>query len=378
MLKRFEVRNYKNFQNSIIVDFSKVGGYHFNPVCLTNGLIGKMMIYGKNATGKTNLGWAFMDIFSNFYGRRRIFSPYLNVDSEEDTAFFKYEFVFDGKTVIYEYRKSSEKVLVEETLSIDGCCVFSIDFENRKYDISGLAIIQAETLIFERYEQMINDDPDMEGSLPFIRWIFNNTALSSNSILLKMNNFVKGMTFVSVGSHIVTRPRMMEEAFLDYLAEGDHINDLTDFLNHMGIPCKLEIIESPDGSKNLYFANKKPIPFLGNASSGTMSLYKFYQRITMAANASSFVYMDEFDAFYHYEMAENIVKFILKKYPNCQMILTTHNTNLMTNRLMRPDCLFILSQSGNLTSLCNATQRELREGHNLEKMYISGEFAQYE
>lgn len=46
------------------------------------------------------------------------------------------------------------------------------------------------------------------------------------------------------------------------------------------------------------------------------------------------------------------------------MILTTHNTDLMNNRIMRPDCLFILSQKGNLTALCDATQRELREGHH--------------
>lgn len=58
--------------------------------------------------------------------------------------------------------------------------------------------------------------------------------------------------------------------------------------------------------------------------------------------------------------------------------MTTHNTNLMTNRFMRPDCLFILSGSGSLTALSNATVRELREGHNLEKMYISGEFERYE
>jgi hypothetical protein len=50
----------------------------------------------------------------------------------------------------------------------------------------------------------------------------------------------------------------------------------------------------------------------------------------------------------------------------------------MTNRIMRPDCLLILSSRGTLTSLCNATERELREGHNLEKMYISGEFERYE
>lgn len=88
--------------------------------------------------------------------------------------------------------------------------------------------------------------------------------------------------------------------------------------------------------------------------------------------------MDEFDAFYHYEMSEKVIKYLCYKYPSCQIIMTTHNTNLMTNRLMRPDCLLILSRDGMLTALNNATLRELREGHNLEKMYISGEFDAYE
>ena len=58
--------------------------------------------------------------------------------------------------------------------------------------------------------------------------------------------------------------------------------------------------------------------------------------------------------------------------------MTTHNTNLMTNQLMRPDCVFILSRDGRITALCDATDRELREGHNLEKLYIGGEFEKYE
>ena len=92
----------------------------------------------------------------------------------------------------------------------------------------------------------------------------------------------------------------------------------------------------------------------------------------------SFCYFDEFDAFFHYELSEQFVRFFQQEFSNCQVIFTTHNTNLMSNDLMRPDCLFILSSDGRLTPLNEATTRELREGHNLEKMYISGEFESYE
>lgn len=50
----------------------------------------------------------------------------------------------------------------------------------------------------------------------------------------------------------------------------------------------------------------------------------------------------------------------------------------MSNRLLRPDCLLILSEQVRLTALCDATERELKEGHNLDKMYVSGEFEHYE
>ena len=74
----------------------------------------------------------------------------------------------------------------------------------------------------------------------------------------------------------------------------------------------------------------------------------------------------------YYELAEKIVK-LLEDKVKCQTILTSHNTALMTNKIMRPDCYFILTRD-RLVSLSNATQRELREGHNLERLYMGGEF----
>ena len=41
--------------------------------------------------------------------------------------------------------------------------------------------------------------------------------------------------------------------------------------------------------------------------------------------------------------------------------------------LMRPDCYLVLD-GGKVKSFSDATGRELRQGHNIEKMYRNGEF----
>ena len=58
---------------------------------------------------------------------------------------------------------------------------------------------------------------------------------------------------------------------------------------------------------------------------------------------------------------------------NTQVILTTHNTNLLSNELIRPDCAYVIDGS-KIKSLKKATNKEIREIHNLERLYQAGEF----
>lgn len=383
MLRKFEVSNYKTFKDKISLDFGDIGGYQFSTECIYDGYISKMLIYGRNATGKTNLGKALMDIQRLLFGLRKLREDrsFLNADSVEETAVFSYEFIFDGQKVVYRYGRCSDTTLKWEELEINDELIFSCDFSARQFNFDNLSYIKVETANTERYrlslDERESDDGD-EIELPFMRWLVNNVALEKNSVLLKMFNYVRRMVFISAGNHIWPRQSKAYDTFFEKLEERKGLQEIEQFFNEMGIECQLILRKLPDGQRELYFYHERLVPFFETASSGTLALFDLYRRSVAPMREASFIYLDEFDAFYHYEMAENVIRFFKKRYSKCQIILTSHNTNLMTNRLMRPDCLFILSSFGTLTALCNATERELREGHNLEKMYISGEFEKYE
>lgn len=387
MLKKFEVKDYKNFKDNITIDFNNIGGYQFSPDCISDNLISKMLIYGKNGTGKTNLGSAIMDIFYNIVriGRGRLNDDiFTNADSNNDYADFKYTFIFDKTEIIYEYSKHSSYELREEELLIDGKRIYYCDFMNNEFDFDNLDYISAETVVTDRYlapikEKMLSlsENDIVDTTLPFIGWLINNSALLEDSALFKMYDFVRRMSMLTVSAMVINRPKRVYDLFYEKLNNNNELKRFEEFLNLMGVECNLISKKLPDGRYELYFKHKKLIPFYENASSGTLALFNIYRRFFIG-NSPSLMYLDEFDAFYHFEMAENLFKYFKMKYPLSQIIFTSHNTNLISNRLLRPDCIFILSRTGKLTSLNNATQRELREGHNLEKMYISGEFDKYE
>lgn len=384
MLKKFILKNYKNFKDEIVIDFEKIAGYQFSTDCITDGTISKMLIYGRNATGKTNLGKALVDIRAIMLTGPRYINEgvFLNADSMDESASFSYEFGFDNQVLIYQYARFSNQELKNERLIIEGKTIFNCDFEHKEFDFSNLKYINAETANIDRYLQPLDVEEDsgeiQEPKMSFLRWLINNVALNNDSLLIKLANYVGRMLMITAGNAMIFRSRRMNDTFYESLEDPIRLKDLESFLNAMGIECKLILKKLPDGRGELYFAHDKLVPFFETASSGTLALVDLYRRLIPRDWDASFIYLDEFDAFYHYEMAENVMCFLKKRYPKCQIIMTSHNTNLMTNRLMRPDCLFILSRTGTFTALSNATLRELREGHNLEKMYISGEFSGYE
>ena len=102
MLKCFSVKGFKNFSEKITLDFSNVRDYRFNSQCLTNGLVSKSIVYGKNSVGKTNLGLAIFDIVSHLTNKNvtpNLYDYYLCSDGLGKYAEFDYVFRFDDDII---------------------------------------------------------------------------------------------------------------------------------------------------------------------------------------------------------------------------------------------------------------------------------------
>lgn len=375
MLRKFEVKNFKNFRDTISIDFTNVHDYRYNEYCVKNSLINKIIIYGKNAEGKSNLGIALFDIQSDLTTRNPFtYRPerhmYKNANaSENDLVEFFYSFKFSNSVIDYRYKKRDVSDVVYEELVIDGKTIFIYDLISGNKDFSNIAEINAGELnwsdFFDSFN--LNDQKTIESTRPTaLRYIIYNTLQSEQSVIYKLSHFVRSMRFTASASGNVP-----SYAYDKYFDKEENLAKFEKFLNDYGVKCKLKVIDEADGRKELYFDYATPLRFGTNLSSGTSVLVNFYFQY-ISRGKPSFVYMDEFDAYYHYELSEKIIELLEKEF-DCQVILTTHNTNLLSNSIMRPDCFMILS-NGKLTPICEATNRELRQGHNLEKLYINGEF----
>ena len=324
-----------------------------------------MIIYGKNAIGKTVFSRALVDVVTHITSRpfgQNNDIYYLNADGSCKYAEFRYVFQFGDDQIEYIYRKEKQQKLIYEKVIINGELFFEYDrmrTENR--NVEGIKKI-SPTLIL-----------DFENVGSIVNYVVANTPLSSDNPLRKAVSFVGGILSAS-HENVYHESELFSQ--IGIRGKKD-LGEFEKFLKDSGINVSLTFLLDNDREQRIYFKTLQPLPFREAASSGTKELYKLYIMYKLAsasasAGLASLLIFDEYDAVYHFELAEHIIK-MFQKFKKTQVIFTSHNTNLLSNRFMRPDCLFIMTKN-KLTSLPNATKRELREGHNLEKLYMSGEF----
>lgn len=86
MLVEFRVKNFKNFRQELVFRLDQVKNYGFNINAIENNIIKTSIVYGKNGSGKTNLGLAIYDIKSNIqdnsYEKKCNYMYYCNLEKK--------------------------------------------------------------------------------------------------------------------------------------------------------------------------------------------------------------------------------------------------------------------------------------------------------
>lgn len=376
MLKRFSVKNFKAFEDKVTLDLSSIGNYEFNKECISNGICKTALLYGKNASGKSSLCFALFDIvevLTDKYVCHDVYKPYKHILHQDAPTEFEYEFKFDTDEVFYKYSKSDQSTLLSEELIINHKHIFRYDKNSTSQDLIAINLEGAKTL----------KETSDKLTLYLCRFIKNNAILENNlenSIFQKFYEFVENMLMLwsfQQNSFIGYKNSPNDNLVKDII-EKHNFDKLQQFFLESGFTDKLIYKKNSIGEYNLFIQyEEKYLDFNDAASQGMNALLLIFYYLEKyhldnrdnLKKRPSFVCIDNFDAFFSFELSYFIVNQL--KDCNTQTLLTTYNTCNFSNDLLRPDCYFLCSKN-KIVDANNATDKELRRGHNLEKLYRGG------
>lgn len=362
MLTKFAVKNYRGFSERIEWNLENPSSYTYNTQAIKDGIVKNGIIYGPNGAGKSNFALALFDIILHLTQKNK--NPHqidtiVNVYHPNDLVSFEYSFRFGQKVIEYNYAKSVN-CIVEEQLTIDGKSIFIL--KGGKLDIS--------TSDFPMRNDIKKQLVHSSNKVSVLGYLWSVYPLSAKHPLMQLKKFVDGMLlFWNLEDRGFAGFENGGAQIEEFIISNGLIDEFSEFLKSTsGQDFKFR---KPNvGDKLLICDMGTGVPFVKIRSTGTSSLTLLYYWIKKMQNAT-FVMVDEFDAFYHFDLSFKVCKKLFD-LPG-QVFVSSHNTYLMTNDLLRPDCNFIIDKNM-IKPLCACTDKELRLGNSMEKMYRANAF----
>ncbi len=366
ILLRFSVSGYRGFRDPIDIDFTDKKNYQFGKECVRGEVLDKIVIVGGNGVGKTNFGYALVDIITTVTGFTRDIGQmdercFLNGYSHAGKAEFCYDFIHKGCRIEYSYCKDSPTSILSERLAVDRQVLFDYsasDPASGTFDLARLGLSEENVAGLDGTVSLVRMCSEKHGSHndPSVDavWRFARQALYYRAMWKK-------------DEHIGLMDT--DDDVEGYIIGNGYLGEFLEFLKDVGLECK-GICSS--GRELVIRTDEKEIPFSDAASRGTMIMCRLFCWIKRCRDSDALIFFDDFDDMYHFTTARAAITKIISSNRS-QCVFVTHNSGLITNDFLRPDCCFIL-ESGKLSSLASRTEKDIRKGHNLEKMLRDGVF----
>ena len=366
MLTKFAVTNFRGFAERIEWDLSNPSNYEFSKEVIKDGTVKNGIIYGPNGSGKTNIGLALFDIEYHLAPlkakKRDYYNNFIYAGAIDKPVTFEYTFKFGSQMVEYTYSKKEAGFLVNEKLVVDGKLIF-----NRENNLLTL-----NPTDFPNDEIIVENLKNSANNISVVNFLLTYYPLPADNCIVKLQEFANKMLWFRCLERrefigIETQDNGMIE---EYIISNNYVEEFSKFLLDIRGQT-FDFITPQKGDKQLWYkVGNSAVLFNTTVSTGTHSLELLFFWVKRMGDAE-FVFIDEFDAFYHFDLSFKLCKYLFNL--NCQLFMSSHNTYLMTNDLLRPDCNFILA-NGHIKPLSACTDKELRFGHNIEKIYRAGAF----
>ena len=409
MLIEFQVKNFRSFRDLVTLNMVKTSGkelldtHTFAPNApATPDLLRSSAVYGPNASGKTNLVYAFAAMAGLIRNSARAgqkgdslpVTPFLmDVGSRKKPCEFQAIFVSEG--VRYQYGFSAtEKRIVKEWLQAYPNKMPQRLIE-REYDARNKSYTWGSMTKFPGSRKLLQDATRPNA-------LFLSTAIQLNNEFLQpvFNWFSKTLRTVSSrGPNSIYSMELCnnpdgKKAVLDFLKAIDiNIDDIS--VKEERIDLKAFPDDMPDELKkqlqklpfmHLYsshrLSNDKMQVFdWDEESDGTRRLFEFAGPMLETLKNGHVVVIDELDRHLH----PALVGFLIQLFHdpninsrNAQLVLTTHATATLNHELFRRDQIwFCEKDKKRATELFPLSALSPRKKENFEYGYLSGRYGAF-
>jgi hypothetical protein len=417
MLIEFSVGNYKSFKD--IVTFSMVAANitskdkkidENNVFSVNSGLklLKSAAIYGANASGKSNLANAirFMKWFMVNSSKETQSNEEIEVENfklssatERAPSFFEIVFVFENQRYRYGFEVTSKRVVSEWLFyvpKVKETRLFERDFDDIKatknYGAETLKKMTRSNALFLSVSAQFN----VEIAEKVIAWITSELGIisglhdrgyreytaeclfedrDSKEILGLVKNLDLGIGEIKVEQKDLTLdafPKALPDEIKNFIIEGTE-----------GKAVLVNTVHSKFDENNKHVSDVL-FSLDRQESEGTQKIFALAGPLVDTLKCGMVIIIDEFDARLHPIISRAIVELFNSKETNpnnAQLILMTHDTNLLNNKIFRRDQIWFTEKdrygATDLYSLAEyrlPEQKGVRNDASYESDYIKGRY----
>ena len=370
MLKYYEIENFKSFKERTMISLEKTNYKVLSKTNVRNSLLKGILFIGANASGKSNSVLPIKLLLDILFSNNNIsLGETKCLFSVNPIVSLKYCFQIDSSEIRYEIDLHINNNSVDERLYLDDELILN---RNENY---------AKVTFTEK-----NEYTDIPENAFFLRELYFNTKFRGMPVLQKLFEFLSNSVYFDLYEKKGFLYKNQDLSLLSYLDKHgtDEINTFFKMYNFdqqieydSEVHGKIIQVQTDDkDNKAVFFKRREinePIPF-NFESLGNRNLLMLLPVFFNCIQNNGMLILDEFSSGFHNELEELLVKYFMKNSDRSQLLFVSHSTNLLSNRLLRPDQLYSVDFNTTGSHINRFSNEQPREAQNLEKMYLSGVF----